>query len=812
MPIGLPTNSAPIQPGEKKRPQEDAEKDDKSIIETIVDRAGDFKDAVTGAGVPIEFPELPEITDLEDDSGGFFDELVASQLNFIRDDRGKAERIARIFGDDDRFGGVYEDKFGLPIVMWNDLPYYVNKPGLSEQDLNTFLGEIVKFLPANRIVSGGKTVLGTIGRGAGAYSTTEALGQSAEAFMTPETTRAKDRTLGDVSGDIATSTAIGIAADIAAPQIAKGVGAGARTAGQAIGEGARRVSEAVFPRLTPEVLQQSRYPLTVGQRTAPLPEGPGPQLTQQLSLEDELRYADQGPGTELMRGFDQRQLDQITADALSLMEEYGSGIPGLVSDLRQAPLTAAEEAASIVTGRAGALQEQAKRNYEAVKAVDEQPFMTPESVSETADMVLGVLPERQFAFSQLDIMPVLKGEVTNLRRLRKLAKNPRFRDQTLNNIHGQQKRLKAAVNSAPAGSEEQAILIAMKDRLDDLVYNGVEQGLINGDPEVLLQLQNATGLYRDYMALRGKGGGTNLNNADRTANRLLEQLSAGNYTPVQVANFLFGHHKFNPNQAVPLMLDRLKTVLPADEYSRFTALLKDGILAKAFTNQKGSVSRKAVTDNFDDVFKRQKAIISKLFSEDELAQLMAFRDDVLPTVWAETKGNPSGTAYTLLSAAQRRGLLSRVPYVGAQIEEGARVASGISNALDATRQSIRNLQTPIFSGGTQAFIRSNLDEMGDEGRDLPELPAEERRELERQLQDIESQAPVIDEDIGEDPLAMMPSMPAPAPTMQMPSFDPLPQTSAPVGLPTTPSPSLLPSEEDRELAMRRQQGIAGLMV
>ena len=57
---------------------------------------------------------------------------------------------------------------------------------------------------------------------------------------------------------------------------------------------------------------------------------------------------------------------------------------------------------------------------------------------------------------------------------------------------------------------------------------------------------------------------------------------------------------------------------------------------------------------------------------------------------------------------------------------------------------------------------------------------------------------------------MMP-MSAPAPTMQMPSFDPLPQTSAPVGLPTTPSPSLLPSEEDRELAMRRQQGIAGLM-
>ena len=99
--------------------------------------------------------------------------------------------------------------------------------------------------------------------------------------------------------------------------------------------------------------------------------------------------------------------------------------------------------------------------------------------------------------------------------------------------------------------------------------------------------------------------------------------------------------------------------------------------------------------------------------------------------------------------------------------------------------------------------------MGDEGRDLPELPAEERQMLEQQLNDIEQQAPMIDEDIGEDPLAFQP--PAPQPPMQMPSFEPLPDVGGGMGLPTTPSPSLLPSEEDRELAMRRQQGIAGLM-
>jgi len=44
-------------------------------------------------------------------------------------------------------------------------------------------------------------------------------------------------------------------------------------------------------------------------------------------------------------------------------------------------------------------------------------------------------------------------------------------------------------------------------------------------------------------------------------------------------------------------------------------------------------------------------------------------------------------------------------------------------------------------------------------------------------------------------------------------FDDLPETEVTAQVaPTPPSPSLLPSEEDREIAMRRQQGIAGLMV
>ncbi|NBT88812.1 MAG: hypothetical protein EBT51_11010 [Flavobacteriaceae bacterium] len=353
----------------------------------------------------------------------------------------------------------------------------------------------------------------------------------------------------------------------------------------------------------------------------------------------------------------------------------------------------------------------------------------------------------------------------------------------------------------------------MKARLDEALYNGIERGILIGDQEVLDQLQNATGLYKDYMTLRGKSGGKNLNQADNAANALLEMLSAGNYTGPKVASFLFGHHQFNPNQAVPIMLDKLKKVLPPNEYAAFVANVKNGILTKAVTNPQGFVSRKAIVNNFNDVFVKQRAIINKLFTPEELANLKQFRDDVLPTLWAETVGNPSRSATTMLAALGRRNLLQSVPVVRkftSDIEAGMAKAEKSAQARDATRQKVRNLQLPALSQSAQSTLRILLDEQAEEADGI-ELPEETRQMLNDQLQDIEDQPPMVDEDISEDPIAMQPA-PAPSP-MQMPSFEPLPQTSAPMGLPTTPlSPGLLPSEEDREIAMRRQQGIAGLMV
>jgi len=70
-----------------------------------------------------------------DEGPSFWEGLVPNlKIMAVRDDFGKAEIMESSFKDDPRWGGAFVDKFGLPMIMWNEKPYYVNKPGASSQD------------------------------------------------------------------------------------------------------------------------------------------------------------------------------------------------------------------------------------------------------------------------------------------------------------------------------------------------------------------------------------------------------------------------------------------------------------------------------------------------------------------------------------------------------------------------------------------------------------------------------------------------------------------------------------------------------
>ena len=779
------------------------DKPDESVVDMITSAPGNIVEAFSGEGVPIEFPQIPELSDMGSDAPGFFEGFLPRiKIMMARDDVGKTEIIHDAFKDDPRYGGKYSDKYGFPIIVWNNVPYYVNKPGAGLADLNTLLGEIIRFIPASKFVSGAKTVRETVGRGVVGYGGTEAATLAGEAIITPEAVAAKDRGYADAAEQIGTSTAIGIGADSLAPPVGKALVRGVRAGARGASKTGRIVGEAVepfLPRFSFDVIQESKYPLTQGQRTAQLPEGVTPRTTEQLASEEMLRRA---PGiadeaTNVIRGFDERQLTEIRNDALELQEEFGAGVTDPTGIYGNIPSVAAEQAQGVVSTAADRLKGQSKELYDALQDAQTPPVMTPDGVIQVTQELLDIVPTI-LRPNQIMEGP-LKREMVQLRRLQTLARNPRFKDQSLKNIHGYQKRLRTAINQAEKGSPEELALIQMKTKLDEAVYDGIERGFITGDQEVLDQLQQATGLYADYMTTIGRGVGRN--KQEVAANRILDQLSNNAFTPVQVTNLLFGQNRFNPNQAVGVVLDKLKKSLDPDEYDEFAALLKDGILTKAFAGKGGEITRKSIVENYNDVFFKNRAIIDRLFTPDEIARIKEFRANVLPTLWAEVKSNPSGSAVVGLTAFAKFGMLNSPGKTGQVIAKKAfetlEAADQASAAQNAVRQTLDRFQAPLLSDTMQSAIRTSL--MTETGED--EISDAERAKLLEAIESCDRK-----QNAAPAPTPLGPTIPT-----ETSIFDPLPVTPAtPMGDPSLLGPSVLPRAADREIAARRS-GIAGLV-
>ena len=802
MPIKLPEGAGAGKVTDSFDEEDDTESRRTDIR---VDEATEGLETTEDLGV--EYPNVPEITQMGSDFPGFIRTLLPNTMAAMTsDDLGKAEVFENAFKDDDRWGGKGKDKFGHPMIRWNNKLYYINKPGFTGTDFNTVLGEMLKYLPASKYASGAKSVLTTIGRGTVAYSATETSSKAGEAFITPETVRNRGAGIGDIASDVGLMTGIGVGADVVLPPavkfgakvlgpvvkpvVDKAVEGTARTIA-ALDKNIKNLSDSVtrrLPNATPDdVLVNSKYPLTQGQRAANPPEGVTPQQTEQLGQEDVLRQtASSDLGTITIRGFDDIQLGEIRSDALKLQEEFGAGTVGADGIYSNIPLAAGEQIQTIVGKEVDRLKTESSELYEAVKAAPEQPMMSASGVNTVAKDVLAEY-KKVFSAGQLDGGPLFK-EVINLKKLIKLSENPKYKDQSLTNIHGYQKRLNTAIGSAPVGSPERIALQDMKRVLDESVFTGIEKGLISGDKEVLDQLQNATGLYKDYMGLVGRASAKDLR--EKAANRILEQITNKNYTPRDVVNLMFGHNKFAPNQSMPLVISKLRNILPEAQFVEVKALLKDGILTKAFGGKGGEITRSAIVKNYNDIFNNQKAIINELFTPDEILKIKQFRQNVLPTLWAEIKLNPSGTGYTMIGALARQQLLTfPTPLIRAASStflKGVDEAKSANFAIDAVRQTLNRFQTPLISATVSATIR-------------PEVRDETSLDNSR-LKDLSNLQGSIDN--FQMPQAQGSMFDAPPPSMAPPP------TLAPQQM---VSPTLLPNEDDREIAMRQQAGIAGLV-
>ena len=701
----------------------DVENAERSFFERISSAPKVIKDAITGEGQDIEFPDLPETSTMGVEEGPDFWEGLLPNLKMMsaRDDFAKTEIMEKSFKGDPRWGGAFVDKFGLPMIMWNEKPYYVNKPGATATDLTTALGEIVKFIPATKYANYGKTIWEVLRRGLVGYSATEGGSKLLENQLAPKVATAKTKsgevTPKSIRDDIALSTGIGVGADLLLPPAARLT----RKAISGVKSTVPPTVKSLFPRMTPEIMNTSRFPLTQGQRTsAPYdPKTSGTkqsQASEQLTNEDILRNSKlEGGGGAIIRDFDANQLEKIRLEAKALRDEFGSGNVGSL-DADLVPYESATNVQNIVTGEADKLKSTASSGYEAVRETVDQPILTAKGMNETVNRMLSTIDELQLSAREIADFPQLSREIKYLQKLQKMSANPRFKGSPFKLIAGYQKTINRLMRDAATDTEKMAFG-QMKSVVDDTVFNGIEKGFITGNKDLIETLFESKEAYKKYIGLTGKAK----NKDNNASNNILKMITNPDYDPKSFVNALFGHNKFNPSKEMTKVLKNYKANLPQEKYDEVINLIKDGVLEKAFSGAgRTGVTRANIVNNYKDVFLKNKNLIDELFTTDEIARITDFRKNVIPTMWGDPSLmlNASGTSYSLLSAGRMAGIfnsIARVPVVATVVgAEG--VATGLKrgqetgDALSAIKQYISRSNKPLLSVTGQTIVREPVVE------------------------------------------------------------------------------------------------------
>ena len=632
----------------------------------------------------------------------------------------QSEIYENIFSDDARWGGIQADKYNNPIVIWNDEPFYINRPGLSTTDIAEVGGEVLKYLPAGKWVQGGRNVLSRAKRGLLGYGGTEAISEGVENIIAPKTNERMSKSIGDVALGTAIPTGIGVAADVVIPPALRIAGKAIKGATRAAVKGAGKLSapryqpaiQKAADALKPKEKVKSKYPLTIGQRTEDL---------QLLKKEDLMRRA----GPDIIRNFDETQLNMIIKDAEELKNIMGTGDP-LISQADDVALAAGERIQNIVTDTAENLKSQSKGGYNFVKELDDTVLNVPYSKTLGKDLVNIIKSE-----VDADTLKMLPSLSNVLSRVQKIAKTGKFvtkrGNQNINDAWSLQKQLNVLADNAGPGYER-ALIQKVKRQLDSEIYKGIDSGFISGNEEILKNLQKSTGLYSQYMGISGNSWAKTA--PEKKANLILAKLTNQQNSPKSVIESLFGHAKFNSKDEMKLVLEKLNKLVPEEQMVEVKALMKDTILLKAFTNRTGKMTRQSIVNNFNNIFVKNKFIIDELFSPEEILKIKSFRDEVLPTLSAEINTNPSGTAFTLVSALENMGIFSwtrAVPFVR-EAREGLQEIGERARMLEATRQFMLRFDNPLFTSSVPGAIGREVLE--DKQQENIEVPTEGDNEIE----------------------------------------------------------------------------------
>jgi hypothetical protein len=115
-----------------------------------------------------------------------------------------------------------------------------------------------------------------------------------------------------------------------------------------------------------------------------------------------------------------------------------------------------------------------------------------------------------------------------------------------------------------------------------------------------------------------------------------------------------------------------------------------------------------------------------------LKQIEQFKDNVLPTLWAELKMNPPNTANTMLFALMNKGILNyagNFPLIGKMIDPATfSKLSESGRANEAIKGYLQRKKQPLFSSIAQSTVRTE-DNNEDITKFLEEIPPSARNKI-----------------------------------------------------------------------------------
>jgi len=269
---------------------------------------------------------------------------------------------------------------------------------------------------------------------------------------------------------------------------------------------------------------------------------------------------------------------------------------------------------------------------------------------------IGAIPDSSFAPNSNKILGSLDKFAKNYTK-----KNKKVTNMTIKALETERKRINNMISLTKDPTDRKALL-TIKKEYDNFYNTTIEKSLANGDKEVLdsiiaarKQAQVYSEMFNPNDILK-KGG-----KIKDQGGAFLQNVIKGEYTPTEIANWIYGTASINkPLTAKSVqVINRLEKLFPkgTEGYD----LLRDGAFQRIINNSfktYGTSGRQIFNPelfvkNVDDAINGKGKEISKiLFTDKEKKELLEFSKVLRKTITPDDLKNPSKTAATMFDLFQ----------------------------------------------------------------------------------------------------------------------------------------------------------------